>query len=178
MTAAEPSESQSHKRVDTLMRETDLDGVPSTSRSPSAHAIELSARKSEWYVEPAASSDTSSQIPASITNIEACVIDMSARATRDTPLAKIHILAARRSLINCGHVSGSTFLSESESCVLIAAAGQVRLHNCINCVVYLHCTSNPVIEGCSGIKFAPLPAVLVSSALDLCSTVRHWCNPE
>lgn len=178
MTAAEPSESQGHKRVDTLMRDTDADGVPSTSKSPSAHAIELSARKSEWYVEPAASSDTSSQVPALITNIEACIIDISARATRDIPLAKIHILAARRSLIICGHVSGSTFLSESRGCVLIAAAGQVRLHNCINCVVYLHCTSNPVIEGCSSIKFAAMPAVLVSNALDLYSRVRRWCNPE
>ena len=178
MTAAEPSESQSNKRADTLMGELDLDRVPSTSKSPSAHAIELSARGSEWYVEPAASSDASSQVPASITNIKACIIDISARATRDIPLAKIHILAARRSLIICGHISGSTFLSESEGCVLIATSGQVRLHNCINCVVYLHCTSHPMIEGCSGIKFAPLPAVLVSSAPVLFSRDRRWGTPE
>lgn len=157
------------------MREPDLNCVPSTSKY---HAIEISARESEWCLEPADSSDASSQISASITNVEACIIDISARATKDIPLAKVHILAARRSLIVCGHISGSTFLSESGGCVVIATSGQVRLHNCINCVVYLHCTSNPVIEGCSGVKLAPLPAVLVSSGLDLYPKICRWYNAD
>jgi len=179
MAAADFSERKRHKPVDTLMRNSDLDHVPSISKSSqSAHAIELSARESKWYVEPAASTDASSQVPALITNIEACIMDLSARATRETPLAKVHILAARRSLIICGHISGSTFLSESQGCVLIATCGQLRLHNCIDCVVYLHCTSNPVIEGCNGIKFAHLPAALVSSAPDLYSRLHYWCKPE
>ena len=54
------------------------------------------------------------------------------------------------------------FLSDSQDCVLLVASGQMRLHNCHNCVVYLHCTSKPVIELSDSIKFAPLPSIFVS----------------
>ena len=126
--------------------------------------IEILTRDSEWHIEPAPSDSASDQNSASITNINGCIIDLSARATIGSPLAKVHIFAARRSLMICGHVSGSTFLSDCEACIVIASCGQMRLHNCKDCLLYLHSTSNPVIEGCKGMKFAPLPAVFVSSS--------------
>ena len=126
--------------------------------------IEISRRDSEWHIEPAPSDGASEQNSASIMNINGCIIDLSARATIGSPLAKTHIFAARRSLIICGHVSGSTFLSECEACIVVADCAQMRLHNCKNCLLYLHSTSNPVIEGCKEIKFAPLPAAFVSSS--------------
>ena len=49
-----------------------------------------------------------------------------------------------------------------EGCVLVVSGRQVRLHDCKNSTVYLRCNSRPIIEDCTGIKFAPLPAVYVS----------------
>ena len=31
------------------------------------------------------------------------------------------------------------------------------MHHCSNVSVYLHCSSRPIIEDCTGIRFAPLP---------------------
>ena len=49
-----------------------------------------------------------------------------------------------------------------EGCVLAVSSRQVRMHECKNCTVYLRCSSRPIIEDCTGIKFAPLPAIHVS----------------
>ena len=167
--ATEANTSEGRTQVDTRNDVSGLDRTPPVSKSSrSSRSIEVSTRESEWYIASAASVSASDQVSASITNIKACVVDISARSTRDNPLAKAHILAARRSLIMCGHVSGSTFLSDSEGCILVATCGQMRLHNCKNGVVYLHCSSNPVIEGCQGIKFASLPSIFVSSSRTSC----------
>ena len=138
--------------------------LPNSMLPLRSRIIEIATRESEWHVESAPSDSASDQNSASITDINGCIIDLSARATIGSPLAKTHVFAARRSLIICGHVSGSTFLSQCEACIVTADCGQMRLHNCKNCLLYLHSTSNPVIEGCKGIKFAPLPAALVSSS--------------
>jgi hypothetical protein len=43
--------------------------------------------------------------------------------------------------------------------VLVLNARQVRMHECVGVTVYLWCGSHPIIEGCSGVRFAPLPDV-------------------
>lgn len=133
------------------------------SVSPVSTAIDISDKESEWHIEPSPLNPLNEHNSAVVTKIKGCIIDISQRATNEISLAKTQIFAASKSLIISGVVSGSVFLSESEGCILVATCGQMRLHNCKNCVVYLHCTSNPVIEGCEGIKFAPLPAVFVST---------------
>ena len=129
----------------------------------SSHAIVVSEIESEWHIEPALSTKENKQVSAMVTNVKGCIIDISRRTSNEVYVAKAHVFTAHQSLIICGHISGSTFLSESENCVIVATTRQLRLHNCKNCVIYLHCTSKPVIEGCKGIKFAPIPAILVSA---------------
>ena len=38
----------------------------------------------------------------------------------------------------------------------------MRLHECKNCLVCLHCHSRPIIEGCKDIRFTPLQTDYVS----------------
>ena len=107
------------------------------------------------------------QTSASISNVEDCIINLRNQSSHQNPLAKLHIDGVRRSLILCGHLSGSVFLSNSRDCALLVTSGQMRLYQCENCTIYLHCTSKPVIERSNGIKFAPLPSTLVRGCIPL-----------
>ncbi|KAK3043955.1 hypothetical protein LTS18_002563, partial [Coniosporium uncinatum] len=42
-------------------------------------------------------------------------------------------------------------------CVLVVNARQFRMHECRDVDVYLWCNSNPIIEDCEDVRFAPLP---------------------
>lgn len=138
----------------------------------SSSAINVSGCRSEWYKVSTADIAVDDQTSGSIMDVKACIVNLSARSTENTQLAKVHIAAARNSLLICGRVSGSTFLSDSEGSMLVADCGQMRLYNCKDCVIYLRCTSNPVIEGCEDIIFAPLPAAFVSCLHETLSFIQ------
>lgn len=65
------------------------------------------------------------------------------------------------SLTNCvvisGPISGSVLLHTSKDCTLFLPARQFRLHTSSNCAFYLHALSRPIIEHCTGFRFAPYP---------------------
>jgi hypothetical protein len=44
---------------------------------------------------------------------------------------------------------------------IVVVARQVRIHECSNVDIYLHCGSHPIIEDCSGMRFSPLPKAYV-----------------
>ena len=148
-------------------------GSPNDSESPpqsigyNPDIIDIAGFRSERVVQPALELSDGDIHPASasISNVEDCTIDLCNRSSADSPLAKLQIIEARRSIILCSYVSGSVFVSESQDCVILVTCGQMRLYKCENCAVYLHCTSEPVIEHSNGIKFAPLPDTLVSNCL-------------
>lgn len=62
-------------------------------------------------------------------------------------------------LIKCkvyvGAVMGSVLIEGAEGCVFVLAAHQIRIHNAKNCDFYLRVRSRPIIEDCSGVRFAP-----------------------
>ena len=154
-------------------KEATLDGSSKASQPPphstsyNPDTIDITGLKSERVVQPAlgSSDEDSHRVSAFISNVEDCTIDLRNRSSADSPLAKLQIIEARRTIIFCSYVSGSVFLSESQDCVILVTCGQMRLYKCGNCAVYLHCTSEPVIEHSNGIRFAPLPGTLVSSCL-------------
>ena len=130
-------------------------------------------RGEQVALPPLSTEEDVTQAAASIYDVQNCTIDLRARSSIGSPLAKLQISNAQQTLIICGAVGGSVFLSESQDCVLLATSGQMRFYKCDNCAIYLHCTSKPVIELSDRIKFAPLPSILVSllsfRVLDLCS---------
>ncbi|KAL1990132.1 hypothetical protein VTN49DRAFT_5971 [Thermomyces lanuginosus] len=97
-------------------------------------------------------------VPASITSLRHCVVDMSPRSTEETkPYASLTIKGVRESLLICGHVEGPAHITGVEHSVIVVACRQFRMHNCVDVDVYLSCTSNPIIEDCSGIRFGQIP---------------------
>jgi hypothetical protein len=90
---------------------------------------------------------------------------MSVPTTNGAPFAGLTLKDIKRSLIVAGQVAGAAHITGVEDSVIAVASRQVRMHDCKNVDIYLMCSSRPIIEDCSGVRFAPLPASYVSSHL-------------
>lgn len=96
-----------------------------------------------------------------ITNIKHSIVDLSASVTLARPFSAIAIKEVIGSLFICGQISGAAHITGVKGSTLIISSRQVRIHECRNCVMYLRCSSRPIIEDCHSIRFAPLPEVFV-----------------
>lgn len=91
-----------------------------------------------------------------------CVVDMSTPTRTSNAFAGLTLKNIKDSLIICGHVNGAAHLTNVSNAVIVVASRQFRMHESRNCDVYLLTTSRPIIEDCSGIRFAPLPDIYMS----------------
>lgn len=103
------------------------------------------------------SSASNSTVPASITSLRHCVVDMSIPTTDGKPFASLTVKGVKESLIVCGQVEGPAHVTGVEHSVIVVSCRQFRMHNCADVDVYLSCTSNPIIEDCSRIRFSRIP---------------------
>ncbi|KAG0279709.1 hypothetical protein BGZ95_000438 [Linnemannia exigua] len=88
-----------------------------------------------------------------LTNLTDCTINL----VHTLPLGAIHIKNLKRCVLVIPPVSGSILLHECEGCTLIGACHQSRMHTSTNMDIYLHVTSEPIIEDCTDMRFAPYP---------------------
>ncbi|RYP68862.1 hypothetical protein DL769_005421 [Monosporascus sp. CRB-8-3] len=103
---------------------------------------------------------------ASVTDLDRCVVDMSAPTVEGArPFAGLALRNVRRSLVVAGRVDGPAHVTGVEGSVVVVAARQVRMHDCRDVDIYLHCASHPIIEDCSGVRFAPIPAAYLPEEL-------------
>ncbi|OAQ96000.1 hypothetical protein LLEC1_03849 [Akanthomyces lecanii] len=72
----------------------------------------------------------------SLTDLTGCIVDMSIPTSQGHAFPGLAMRAIKKSLIVAGR----------------------------NVDIYLHCTSHPIIEDCSGLRFAPLPACYMTEA--------------
>ena len=116
------------------------------------------------------SSGSSSTVPASITSLEHCIVDMSIPTANGKPYASLTTKDIKESLLVCGQVNGPAHITGVENTVIVVSCRQFRMHNCKDVDVYLSCSSNPIIEDCSNVRFGRIPKAYVSilsGALDL-----------
>lgn len=99
----------------------------------------------------------------SLTGLTGCVVDMSVPTAGQSAFAGLAIKSISKSLIVAGHVNGPAHITGVSDSIVVVAARQVRIHECNNVDFYLHCGSRPIIEDCSGVRFAPIPACYVSN---------------
>ncbi|KAK3941331.1 tubulin binding cofactor C-domain-containing protein [Diplogelasinospora grovesii] len=102
---------------------------------------------------PSAANATSAGI---LTNLQNCVVDMSAPTTT-SPFSSLALRNITHGLVIARSVSGSVHVTGVRNSVLVVVARQVRIHECSNTTLYLYCRSHPIIEDCSGMRFAPAP---------------------
>ncbi|KAI8357694.1 tubulin binding cofactor C-domain-containing protein [Mortierella sp. GBAus27b] len=89
-----------------------------------------------------------------LTNLVDCTINLVHPAI---PLGAIHIKNLKRCILVIPPVSGSILLHDCEGCTLIGACHQSRMHTSTNMDIYLHVTSEPIIEDCTDMRFASYP---------------------
>ena len=99
----------------------------------------------------------------SLTRLNRCIVDMSVPTANGAPFAGLALKNIKKSLIIAGHVAGAAHITGVEDSIIVVASRQVRMHDCKNVDVYLHCASRPIIEDCSNIRFAPIPECQVST---------------
>ncbi|KAJ5124294.1 Tubulin binding cofactor C [Penicillium bovifimosum] len=102
-------------------------------------------------------SGSTSTVPASITSLHHCIVDMSIPTANGKPYASLTIKDIKESLLICGQVNGPAHVTGVERSVMVVSCRQFRMHNCSNVDVYLSCSSNPIIEDCSNIRFGRIP---------------------
>eukprot|EP01117_Protostelium_nocturnum_P015636 TRINITY_DN607_c0_g1_i2.p1 TRINITY_DN607_c0_g1~~TRINITY_DN607_c0_g1_i2.p1 ORF type:complete len:254 (+),score=41.03 TRINITY_DN607_c0_g1_i2:146-907(+) len=89
--------------------------------------------------------------PNAICNLKDEEIFIAIKETKDS----LHIFNLEGCKVYCGVVTGSVLIENCKDCVLVFASQQVRIHTCINCDFYIFVKSNPIIEYCSTVRFAP-----------------------
>lgn len=136
----------------------------SFSKSTAVNIASLS--RSHVMLPSSAAHATSS---GSLTDLQDCIIDMSLPTTGGHPFAGLHVRNVSRSLLICGNVAGAAHVTGVRGSVILVAARQFRMHECADCVVYLRVSSRPIIEDCTGIRFAPMPEEYVSVSVRGCS---------
>lgn len=107
-------------------------------------------------------SGSTSTVPASMTSLRHCVVDMSIPTADGKPYASLTIKGIDESLLICGQVNGPAHITGVEHSVLVVSCRQFRMHNCNDVDVYLSCSSNPIIEDCSNVRFGRIPRAYVS----------------
>ncbi|KAH7044700.1 tubulin binding cofactor C-domain-containing protein [Linnemannia elongata] len=97
-----------------------------------------------------------------LTNLTDCTINL----VHDIPLSAIHVKNLKRCTLVFPPISGSILLHDCEGCTLIGACHQSRMHTSTNMNIYIHVTSEPIIEDCTDMRFAPYGKILPSQELD------------
>lgn len=129
----------------------------------SAKTISLTSHTNLHAVLPPSASAATSY--GDLSNLTACVIDMSAPTTGDTPFSGLALKNMRRCVVVTGNVEGAVHVTGVSDAVLVVASRQVRIHECEGVDFYLHCSSHPIIEDCRNVRFAPVPGCHVRAIL-------------
>jgi len=121
----------------------------------SSNSVNISNHTGLHIILPSSAAHATSS--GSLTNLRNCIVDMSVPTASGQPFAGLTIKSTKNSLLICGNVSGSAHITGVEGSVILVTTRQFRMHECKDCVVYLHVNSRPIIEDCHGIQFAPIP---------------------
>jgi hypothetical protein len=110
-------------------------------------------------------SGSTSTVPVSITSLDHCIVDMSIPTANGKPYASLTTKGVKESLLVCGQINGPAHVTGVENSVMVVSCRQFRMHNCKDVDVYLSCSSNPIIEDCSNVRFGRIPKAYVSTFL-------------
>ncbi|KAH7322807.1 tubulin binding cofactor C-domain-containing protein [Stachybotrys elegans] len=134
-------------------------------RTPSfsaAQSIAISNHSGLHIILPPAAAHATAA--GSLTDLKSCIVDMSIPTVQGSAFAGLAIKNVSSSLIVAGRVSGPVHITGVADSILVITAHQVRIHECSNVDIYLHCGSHPIIEDCDGMRFAPLPEHYLTDA--------------
>ncbi|PCH37432.1 hypothetical protein WOLCODRAFT_134530 [Wolfiporia cocos MD-104 SS10] len=104
-----------------------------------------------------------------LSDIERCIVcllpsDRSDATTSTSPstlkITSLHVRNVRNSVLILPKIEGSALLHDVSLSVIVLGCHQYRMHTSSKVDVYISASSNPIIEHCSGIRFAGYPRSL------------------
>lgn len=141
----------------------EMSNASGSVRKPSfsqANSISITGHTGLHIILPSSASRATSS--GAVTNLNRCIVDMSVPTINGAPFAGLALKNIKQSLILAGHVDGPAHITSVKDSIIVVASRQVRMHECKNVDIYLHCTSRPIIEDCNNVRFAPAPDFHVS----------------
>ncbi|EKM56627.1 uncharacterized protein PHACADRAFT_172285 [Phanerochaete carnosa HHB-10118-sp] len=99
----------------------------------------------------------------SISDLDHCIVDLlqnSASVSIPT-ITAVHMRNVKNSILILPPVQGSAMVHDISNCILALGCHQFRMHTSTQVDVYLLIESNPIIEHCTKLRFAPYPTSLV-----------------
>ncbi|KAL5337325.1 tubulin binding cofactor C-domain-containing protein [Aspergillus crustosus] len=121
---------------------------------------------------PASGSKTT--VPASVTSLQRCVVDMSIPTVNGKPYASLMVKNVSDSLLLCGQIEGPAHVTGVRNSIIVVNCRQFRMHDCRNVDVYLSSSSNPIIEDCTEIRFGRIPRAYQALDHDRLDTEDRW----
>jgi tubulin-specific chaperone C len=95
----------------------------------------------------------------------------------------LYVHKLRNCRVYVGAVLGSVLIEDAQGCTFVMAAHQIRIHEARATDFYLRVRSRPIIEDCSGVRFAPyalkyegIEEDLKDSGLD--EDTGNWANVD
>ncbi|OJD15402.1 hypothetical protein AJ78_04334 [Emergomyces pasteurianus Ep9510] len=134
------------------------------STSVGASSVSVSSHTGLHIVLPTSASHAT--VPASITSLQHCVVDMSIPTADGRPFAGLAIKGVTESLLLCGQVNGPAHITGVKHSTIVVSCHQFRMHDCLDVDVYLSCSSKPIIEDCGDIRFGKIPEFYAPKSLD------------
>ncbi len=140
----------------------DIKGSTKLVRAPSfsqAKNVNISGHSCVHIILPSSASRATSS--GSLTRLDRCIVDMSVPTANGAAFAGLMLKDIKKSLVIAGHVAGAAHITGVEDSIIVVESRQVRMHDCNNVDIYLHCASRPIIEDCHNVRFAPIPKCYV-----------------
>ncbi|PGH03273.1 hypothetical protein GX51_04143 [Blastomyces parvus] len=161
-----PHQQQASKSLETSEKSNELPktDTDNPNTSVSASSISVSSQTGVHIVLPASASHGT--VPASITSLQHCVVDMTISTTDGRPFAGLVINGVTESLLLCGQVNGPAHITGVNNSTILIYCHQFRMHDCVDVDVYLTCSSKPIIEDCNDIRFGKIPEIYAPKSLD------------
>ncbi|KAL4921806.1 tubulin binding cofactor C-domain-containing protein [Aspergillus aurantiobrunneus] len=123
-------------------------------------------------------SGSSASVPASVTSMRRCVVDMSIPTVGGKPYASLTVKKATDTLLLCGQIDGPAHLTGVRNSIIVVNCRQFRMHECKSVDVYLSSSSNPIIEDCEDIRFGRIPRAYQTLDHDRLDAEDRWSLVE
>lgn len=142
---------------------------PQRPKDGQGHGLLLEDKKDAYVLLPKTAADAGSAI---VSNVTRCVVLLNSQTTStqgttnnelSQPLATLTLKGITDSIVITGAIAGPIHITDMKNSLLVTACRQFRMHASHRTDVYLQCSSRPIIEECSDIRFAPAQESWVSA---------------
>ncbi|KAJ2219579.1 hypothetical protein IW143_002624 [Coemansia sp. RSA 520] len=129
---------------------------PTDHGSASTPSIMFSKIANQWIV---ATSNDNDATDCELRDISHCVVDLRAVSHH---IRALNCHRMKDSIVICHPFAGSATIRDAQNSIVILGVQQLRFEGCKDVDVYTHCTSHPVIERSTSMRFSPYPAFVHS----------------